>query len=119
MSKIFGELLMLIENGYRGKPVTLSANGESFTVPEKLYVIGMMNTADRSLAMIDYALRRRFSFIEMEPGFETEGFKAYQKGLENEMFDKLVAVVERLNEEIKTTARWGRASVSGIAISAD
>ena len=77
-------------------------------MPEKLYVIGMMNTADRSLAMIDYALRRRFSFIEMEPGFETEGFKAYQKGLENEMFDKLVAVVERLNEEIKNDSSLGK-----------
>lgn len=108
LSKIFGELLMLIENSYRGKPVTLSANGESFTVPEKLYVIGMMNTADRSLAMIDYALRRRFSFIEMEPGFKTEGFKAYQKRLGNETFDKLVAAVERLNEEIKNDSSLGK-----------
>ena len=108
MSKIFGELLMLIENGYRGKPVMLSANGESFTVPKKLYVIGMMNTADRSLAMIDYALRRRFSFIEMEPGFKTEGFKAYQKRLGNETFDKLIAVVERLNEEIKNDSSLGK-----------
>lgn len=108
MSKIFGELLMLIENGYRGKPVMLSANGESFTVPKKLYVIGMMNTADCSLAMIDYALRRRFSFIEMEPGFKTEGFKAYQKRLGNETFDKLIAVVERLNEEIKNDSSLGK-----------
>lgn len=108
MSKIFGELLMLIENSYRGKPVTLSSNGESFTVPKNLYVIGMMNTADRSLAMIDYALRRRFSFIELEPGFETEGFKAYQKGLGNEILDKLVAVVERLNEEIKNDSSLGK-----------
>lgn len=108
MSKIFGELLMLIENSYRGKPVTLSSNGESFTVPKNLYVIGMMNTADRSLAMIDYALRRRFSFIELEPGFETEGFKAYQKGLGNEILDKLVVVVERLNEEIKNDSSLGK-----------
>lgn len=108
MSKIFGELLMLIENSYRGKPVKLSSNGESFTVPKNLYVIGMMNTADRSLAMIDYALRRRFSFIELEPGFETEGFKAYQKGLGNEIFDKLVAAVERLNEEIKNDSSLGK-----------
>lgn len=108
MSKIFGELLMLIENSYRGKPVKISSNGESFTVPENLYVIGMMNTADRSLAMIDYALRRRFSFIELEPGFETEGFKAYQKGLGNEIFDKLVAAVERLNEEIKNDSSLGK-----------
>lgn len=108
MSKIFGELLMLIENSYRGKPVMLSSNGESFTVPKNLYVIGMMNTADRSLAMIDYALRRRFSFIELEPGFETEGFKAYQKGLGNEILDKLVAVVERLNEDIKNDSSLGK-----------
>ena len=108
MSKIFGELLMLIENSYRGKPVTLSSNGESFTVPKNLYVIGMMNTADRSLAMIDYALRRRFSFIELEPGFETDGFKAYQKGLGNEILDKLVAAVERLNEEIKNDSSLGK-----------
>lgn len=108
MSKIFGELLMLIENSYRGKPVTLSSNGESFTVPKNLYMIGMMNTADRSLAMIDYALRRRFSFIELEPGFETEGFKAYQKGLGNEILDKLVVAVERLNEEIKNDSSLGK-----------
>ena len=74
MSKIFGELLMLIEKEYRGTPVTLAYSGERFAVPERVHIIGMMNTADRSLAIIDYALRRRFSFFEMEPGFRTEGF---------------------------------------------
>jgi 5-methylcytosine-specific restriction protein B len=62
MSKIFGELLMLIEKDYRGTKATLAYNGMPFTVPKNLYIIGMMNTADRSLAMIDYALRRRFCF---------------------------------------------------------
>ena len=57
MSKIFGELLMLIEKDYRGTKTTLAYNGMSFSVPKNLYIIGMMNTADRSLAMIDYALR--------------------------------------------------------------
>lgn len=70
LSKIFGELLMLIEKDYRGTKATLAYNGMPFTVPENLYIIGMMNTADRSLAMIDYALRRRFSFFEINPGFE-------------------------------------------------
>ena len=65
MSKIFGELLMLIEKDYRGTKATLAYNGLSFSVPKNLYIIGMMNTADRSLAMIDYALRRRFSFFEV------------------------------------------------------
>lgn len=59
MSKIFGELLLLIERDYRGTKATLAYNGLSFTVPERVHIIGMMNTADRSLAMIDYALRRR------------------------------------------------------------
>lgn len=74
MSKIFGELLMLIERDYRGIKATLAYNGLPFSVPKNLYIIGMMNTADRSLAMIDYALRRRFSFFEIEPGFDSEGF---------------------------------------------
>lgn len=65
LSKIFGELLMLIDKDYRGTQITLSYSGMKFFVPENLYIIGMMNTADRSLAMIDYALRRRFSFFEM------------------------------------------------------
>ena len=77
MSKVFGELLMLIERDYRGIKATLAYNGLPFSVPKNLYIIGMMNTADRSLAMIDYALRRRFSFFEIEPGFDSEGFIHY------------------------------------------
>ena len=77
LSKIFGELLMLIEKDYRGVEATLAYNGASFSVPENLYIIGMMNTADRSLAMIDYALRRRFSFFEITPGFDSKGFINY------------------------------------------
>ena len=90
MSKIFGELLMLIEKDYRGEKATLAYNGLPFSVPEKLYIIGMMNTADRSLAMIDYALRRRFSFFDMEPGFDSEQFVKYQKGLNNKKLDELI-----------------------------
>lgn len=100
LSKIFGELLMLIENGYRGKNIKLAYTGEDFTVPENIYIIGMMNTADRSLAMIDYALRRRFSFFEMEPGFSTDGFKQYQESLHNEIFDKVIDAIVNLNNLI-------------------
>ena len=101
MSKIFGELMMLIEKRYRGEEVTLAYEGEKkFTVPKNLYILGMMNTADRSLAMIDYALRRRFSFFEMTPGFESEGFKKYQASLKNEVFDKLIEKIMELNNEI-------------------
>ncbi|MHC1735745.1 MAG: AAA family ATPase [Erysipelotrichaceae bacterium] len=100
MSKIFGELLMLIEKSYRETKATLAYSGEQFSVPENLYIIGLMNTADRSLAMIDYALRRRFSFFELEPGFNSEGFRAYQGGFKNETFDLLVDCVKELNNVI-------------------
>ncbi len=100
LSKIFGELLMLIESDYRGTTAALACNGESFSVPENLYLIGMMNTADRSLALIDYALRRRFSFFEMAPAFDSNGFRRYQKKLNSDAFDALVATVKELNQEI-------------------
>jgi len=78
LSKIMGELMLLLESDKRGEEYTmpLTYSGEKFYVPENVYVIGMMNTADRSLAMIDYALRRRFSFIQIEPAFDNERFIA-------------------------------------------
>ena len=108
MSKIFGELLMLIEKDYRGTKMTLAYNGLPFSVPKNLYIIGMMNTADRSLAMIDYALRRRFSFFEMEPGFDSEGFIQYQNGLNNETLNDLVSKVKDLNREISLDKSLGK-----------
>lgn len=108
MSKIFGELLMLIEKDYRGTKATLAYNGLSFSVPKNLYIIGMMNTADRSLAMIDYALRRRFSFFEVEPGFDSEGFIQYQNGLNNETLNELVSKVKDLNREISLDKSLGK-----------
>ncbi len=107
MSKIFGELLMLIENDYRGKKLTLAYNGMPFSVPENLYIIGMMNTADRSLAMIDYALRRRFSFFDMKPGFDSEGFGKLQKEQNSEKLDKLIELIQKLNEVIKNDRSLG------------
>lgn len=108
MSKIFGELLMLIERDYRGTKATLAYNGMTFSVPKNLYIIGMMNTADHSLAMIDYALRRRFSFFDIEPGFESAGFMKYQQGLNNETFSLLVSKVQELNKEITLDKSLGK-----------
>ena len=100
LSKIFGELLMLIEKDYRGEKLTLAYKDEKFFVRKYVYIIGMMNTADRSLAMIDYALRRRFSFYDMRPGFESDGFKKYQAALANPRFDRLIEKIEELNRAI-------------------
>lgn len=108
MSKIFGELLMLIERDYRGTKATLAYNGMTFSVPKNLYIIGMMNTADRSLAMIDYALRRRFSFFDIEPGFDSAGFMKYQQSLNNETFSLLVSKVQELNKEITLDKSLGK-----------
>jgi len=100
LSKIFGELFMLIESDKRGVELQLLYSDEKFSVPDNVYIIGMMNTADRSLAMLDYALRRRFAFYEMKPGFNTERFREYRTGLNNIKFDNLIQCVEQLNEEI-------------------
>ena len=108
MSKIFGELLMLIERDYRETKATLAYNGMSFSVPKNLYIIGMMNTADRSLAMIDYALRRRFSFFDIEPGFDSEGFTKYLQSLDNDTFALLVSKVQELNKEIALDKSLGK-----------
>lgn len=108
MSKIFGELLMLIEPDYRGNKITLAYNRLSFSVPKNLHIIGMMNTADRSLAMIDYALRRRFSFFDMEPGFDSEGFIHYQNGFSNDTFNSLVERMKELNQEIMKDKSLGK-----------
>ena len=101
LSKIFGELFTLIEADKRGKrKMELLYSSDNFSVPKNVYIIGMMNTADRSLAMIDYALRRRFAFFEMKPAFESEGFREYQYGLENDKFNKLIDCVISLNQRI-------------------
>ena len=101
LSKIFGELFTLIEADKRGKrKMELLYSSDNFSVPKNVYIIGMMNTADRSLAMIDYALRRRFAFYEMKPAFESEGFREYQYGLENDKFNKLIDCVISLNQKI-------------------
>ena len=109
LGKIFGELFMLLEADKRGPRNTLRLlyKDELFFVPENVYIIGMMNTADRSLAMLDYALRRRFAFFELKPGFASEGFRAYRSRLNNARFDRLIQAVEQLNERIASDASLG------------
>lgn len=108
MSKIFGELLMLIEKDYRGTKATLAYDGLSFAVPKNLYIIGMMNTADRSLSMIDYALRRRFSFFDVLPGFNSQGFEIYKNSLNHKRFNTLTEKVCELNKAIELDKSLGK-----------
>ena len=82
LSKILGELMMLIEQDKRGEeyaiPLAYGLPGETpFSVPSNLFLLGLMNTADRSLAMVDYALRRRFAFHTLEPQFESSKFRTF------------------------------------------
>ena len=100
LSKIFGELLMAIENECRGSKITLAYSNKLFSVPENVYIIGMMNTADRSLALMDYALRRRFSFKELKPAFMSNNFKRYQENLGSDLLDRLIQQIIELNNEI-------------------
>ena len=102
LSKIFGELFMLIESDKRGLNYKLQLlySRELFCVPANVHIIGMMNTADRSLAMLDYALRRRFAFVELSPAFDSEGFRRHTDTLNSERFGAVVGEVVALNKEI-------------------
>lgn len=108
LSKIFGELFMLIENDKRGVPLQLLYSDEKFSVPCNIHIIGIMNTADRSLALLDYALRRRFAFFEFSPAFKTEGFQNYRQRKNNKKFDKLIAAIEELNKDIENDDTLGK-----------
>ena len=107
LSKIFGEIFMLIENDKRGNSLRLLYSDEKFFVPKNVYIIGMMNTADRSLAMLDYALRRRFAFYEIKPGFNSDGFLEYKASKQNSKLDALINQIESLNEVIASDDSLG------------
>lgn len=113
LSKIFGELFMLIEGDKRGQSVRLLYRDEQFSVPANLRLIGLMNTADRSLAMLDYALRRRFAFFELAPAFDNERFQNELKAQGTPALEKLVAAIGRLNSEITSDESLGRSFAIG------
>lgn len=107
LSKILGELMMLIEKDKRGEKIKLLYSNEWFTVPQNVRIIGMMNTADRSLALMDYALRRRFAFFDFAPAFSSEGFKNYLAEKNSPKLESLITVVESLNNTISTDESLG------------
>ncbi len=113
MSKIFGELLMLVESDKRGFKLKPLYVDEEFYVPSNVYIIGTMNTADRSLAMLDYALRRRFAFFELKPAFKSDGFQEYRSQLDSDRLNKLINCVENLNVDITEDESLGEGFLIG------
>ena len=116
LSKIFGELMMLIEHDKRGEQISLtySEDGEKFSIPPNVYIIGTMNTADRSLALVDYALRRRFSFIDIEPSFK-KAFKTYlkEKGIDVATVNHISEKLKGLNKQIQEEGNLGKGFAIG------
>jgi AAA domain (dynein-related subfamily) len=113
LSKIFGELLMLVEPDKRSPAwsVQLAYSGDDFHIPANLYLIGLMNTADRSLALVDYALRRRFAFFTLDPQFQSPSFSSYldELGASRALVSAIVSRFESLNRTIaEDTANLGR-----------
>ncbi len=113
LSKIFGELMMLIEADKRSDKFALKMTysedeGDRFFVPPNLYIIGTMNTADRSLAMVDYALRRRFAFITLHPAFD-EVFSDFlqTKGVSKSMTELICSSIGKVNQEIVNDINLG------------
>lgn len=113
ISKIFGELLMLIEADKRGQELRLVYKNETFSVPANVHIIGMMNTADRSLSVLDYALRRRFGFFEMSPGFGSDGFTRWQQEASSPTLDRLITAVVDLNKAITDDPALGQGFAIG------
>lgn len=113
ITKIFGELMMLIENNKRGKnnSITLvySENDEKFYIPENIYIIGTINTSDNTLEDIGYPLRRRFSFIDIEPVYENEDLRNYLGDyIGFEMAEKIICKMSSLNKLIEKDSYLGK-----------
>lgn len=118
LGKIFGELMLLIEADKRGKkhemPLMYSKDDESFYLPENLHFIGTMNTADRSLALVDYALRRRFAFIDLDPEFG-ERFEAHlhKKDIPAKLVSRIIQNIKTVNQGIENDLNLGKGFMIG------
>ncbi len=111
LSKVFGELLMLIECDKRGKefsiPLTYSGDSDhAFCVPDNVYLIGTMNTADRSITIVDYALRRRFLFCSLRPEFNKK-FIDYLvgKNVDKSIASQIISKIMELNKVIASDSK--------------
>ena len=109
LSNIFGELMMLLEAYKRGQSLRLLYQDEQFSIQRNVYIIGMMNTADRGLAMLDYALRRRFCFFTMTPRFDHPGFaeSLTEEGAPDWLIRKIIEKMNSLNQIIAEDKNLG------------
>ena len=118
LSRIFGELLMLIEGDQRATEWAVriayarrdEEEEERIHVPPNLYLIGTMNTADRSLALVDYALRRRFAFWTVDPALGSDRFARYveEHAVPEQIRDRIKVRLEELNDQIGKDPQLGR-----------
>lgn len=113
LSKIFGELMMLIEPDKRNEKYAVKLtyaedDEETFFVPDNMYIIGTMNTTDRSLAIVDYALRRRFAFVHLKPEYESQfhGFLLH-RGISEKLTDFICSSVPKVNRKIAEDINLG------------
>jgi 5-methylcytosine-specific restriction protein B len=97
LSSVFGELMYLLE--YRDEKIPLAGSNELFGIPENVRIIGTMNTADRSIALVDHALRRRFAFIELRPNYEILR-RYHEREATDFPVDGLIATLQRVNQVI-------------------
>jgi MoxR-like ATPase len=120
LSKIFGEVMLLIEADKRGEDWAVSLtysdeNSKKFYIPPNVHILGMMNTADRSLAIVDYALRRRFAFKDVLPGFDSDKFRPLleSRGVESQVISAIQSKMAALNKEIESSVDLGRGFTIG------
>ena len=116
VSQVFGELVMLLEADKRGKdncvvPLYQRSDDETLHVPPNLYVIGTMNIADRSLALVDYALRRRFAFVTLTPRYDDPMYRKWikERGMAPALCQLIIDRMTALNQQISGDSQLGEA----------
>ncbi len=97
LARVFGELMYLLE--YRTRTVRLAADGQIFTMPANVRILGTMNTADRSIALLDHALRRRFAFIALQPDYDVLR-RFHDQQATGFVTEPLIGLLRRINSEI-------------------
>jgi 5-methylcytosine-specific restriction enzyme B len=114
LSQIFGELLMLIESDKRGPEFAVplvyrNPDEPRFYIPANLYLVGLMNIADRSLAMVDYALRRRFAFVTLTPAYHRSVYRTWllDRGMDENLAGLIIERMNTLNQVIREDTLLG------------